>query len=95
MWNFQRRIGWLDGAHLAFDPTEPFGDGDVHVAPSINESGRAVVLITLSSPDGSLLLEARSDHVGDFLDRTLALVPCGTEAPNLDLDDLIAQILND
>jgi hypothetical protein len=87
VWTFGRDL-LVRGMH------EPSGDGDVHVAPSINESGRAVVLITLSSPDGSLLLEARSDHVGEFLDRTLALVPCGTEAPHLSLDDLIAQILS-
>lgn len=86
VWTFGRDL-LIRGMH------EPSGDGDVHVAPSINESGRAVVLITLSSPDGSLLLEGRSDHVGEFLDRTLALVPCGTEAPHLSLDDLIAQIL--
>ena len=86
-WTFGRDL-LIRGMH------EPFGDGDVHVSPSINESGRAVVLITLSSPDGSLLLEARSDHVGDFLDRTLTLVPSGTEAPHLDVDDMIAQILS-
>jgi hypothetical protein len=87
VWTFGRDL-LIRGMH------EPSGDGDVHVAPSINESGRAVVLVTLSSPDGSLLLEARSDHVGEFLDRTLTLVPCGTEAPHLSLDDLIAQILS-
>jgi hypothetical protein len=86
-WTFGRDL-LIRGMH------EPSGDGDVHVSPSVNESGRAVVLITLSSPDGSLLLEARSDHIGDFLDRTLTLVPSGTEEPNLDLDDMIAQILS-
>ena len=72
---------------------EPTGDGDVHVSPAINRDGRAAVLITLSSPDGHLLLEARTDQVVEFLDRTLALVPRGTESPNLDIDDMIAQIL--
>ncbi len=72
---------------------EAVGEGDVHVSPAINQSGRGVVLITLSSPDGHLLLEARTDHIAEFLNRTLALVPSGTEAPNLDIDDLIAQLL--
>jgi Streptomyces sporulation and cell division protein, SsgA len=86
-WTFGRDL-LINGLHA------PSGDGDVHIAPAINHEDRAVALITLSSPDGSLLLEARTDQVSDFLDRTLALVPVGTESPNLNLDDLIAQILS-
>lgn len=86
-WTFGRDL-LIQGVH------EPAGEGDVHVSPSINESGEAVVLITLSSPDGHLLLEARTDHVEEFLDRTLAIVPSGTEAPHLDIDDMITQLLN-
>lgn len=86
-WTFGRDL-LLRGMH------ESAGDGDVHVSPASNAFGQAVVLITLSSPDGHLLLEARTEHVEAFLDRTLALVPSGTETPNLDIDDLIAQILN-
>ncbi|UUZ59611.1 SsgA family sporulation/cell division regulator [Nocardioides sp. B-3] len=71
----------------------PVGDGDVRIAPSISH-GRAVVLITLSSPDGSLLLEARSDEVAQFVESTLDLVPAGSENVYLELDDLIAQILS-
>lgn len=87
VWTFGRDL-LVRGMH------EPSGDGDVHVSPAINEAGRAVVVITLTSPDGSLLLEARTDQVGEFLDRSLALVPSGTETLNLDLDDMIAQLLN-
>jgi hypothetical protein len=86
-WTFGRDLLLL-GIH------EPVGQGDVHVSPAINESGEAVVLITLSSPDGHLLLEARTSEVKGFLDRTLAIVPSGTEAPHLDLDDMIAQLLS-
>ncbi len=86
-WTFGRDL-LLQGMH------EPTGDGDVHVSPSVSRSGRPIVMITLSSPDGSLLLEARSAQVVDFLDRSLALVPHGAESSHLDVDDLIAQILD-
>lgn len=86
-WTFGRDL-LIRGMH------EATGEGDVHVTPAIDQSGAAVVLITLSSPDGHLRLEARRDHVAEFLERTLALVPSGTESSNLDLDDLLAQLLS-
>ena len=63
------------------------------MAPPGGESGRAVVLITLTSHDGSLLLGARTDQVADFLDRSLAMVPGGNEDAHLDMDDLISRLL--
>lgn len=85
-WTFGRDL-LIAGMHA------PSGDGDVNVAPAIGESGRAVVLITLSSPDGSLLLGARTDQVANFLDRSLAMVPGGDEDAHLDMDDLISRLL--
>jgi hypothetical protein len=86
-WTFGRDL-LIAGMH------ESAGSGDVHVSPGIDQAGEEVVLITLSSPDGHLRLEAQPDHVSEFLDRTLALVPSGTETPHLDIDDMIAQILS-
>ena len=86
-WTFGRDL-LIHGMH------EASGDGDVHVSPAVDQSGDAVVLITLSSPDGHLRLEARRDHVAEFVERTLELVPSGTETFNLDLDDLLAQLLS-
>jgi hypothetical protein len=71
----------------------PNGDGDVHVWPSITARGRAVVLIELSSPDGHLIAQARTDEVHRFLTRTLALVPAGTETEHFDVDGLVGQLL--
>ncbi|PUA80524.1 SsgA family sporulation/cell division regulator [Nocardioides currus] len=85
-WTFGRDL-LLAGLH------EPAGAGDVHVAPAVAHDGRAVVHVTLSSPDGELLLAADAHQVSDFLDDTLALVPSGLESVNLDVDDLIAQLL--
>lgn len=85
-WTFAREL-LIDGMN------EPTGDGDVHIAPAISNN-RSVVLITLSSPDGHLLLEARTDQVAEFIDGTLDLVPAGTESTELDLDDLIGKIFS-
>lgn len=85
-WTFARDL-LIDGL------CRPTGDGDVHIAPATTD-GRAVVLITLSSPDGHLLLEAPSDQVVAFVDGTLDLVPAGTESSELDLDDLIGQLFS-
>ena len=60
---------------LAAGLYEPTGDGDVHVWPCLDARGRAVTIIELSSPDGEALMQARSDEVCEFLDRTEALVP--------------------
>lgn len=86
-WTFARDllVRGLDG---------PNGDGDVHVWPSITARGRAVILIELSSPDGHLIAQARTDEVYRFLTRTLALVPPGTESEHLDVDTLVGQLLS-
>lgn len=89
-------VSWRFGRDLLIRGLlQPAGDGDVRVSPATNRGGRAVVLITLCSPDGHVLLEARTDHVVKFLERTLALVPIGAESTNLDLDEVIAHILGD
>jgi Streptomyces sporulation and cell division protein, SsgA len=72
---------------------EPTGDGDVHVWPCLDAHGRAVAIIELSSPDGEALMQARSDEVTDFLARCETLVPTGSEAGLMDIDDALARIL--
>ena len=54
----------------------PVGDGDVHVAPALNASGAAVVLVTLelSSPDGHLVLRGQAPTCEEFLARSAAIV---------------------
>jgi hypothetical protein len=85
-WVFAREL-------LAEGLYEPTGDGDVHVWPCLDASGRAVTIIELSSPDGEALMQARSDEVSDFLARCESLVPSGSEAGLMDIDDTIAQLL--
>lgn len=70
----------------------PVGDGDVHVWPSWG-TGRELLMISLTSPDGQAVLEASSRDVRSFLDRTTAVVPDGHESDHLDLDAELARLL--
>lgn len=85
-WTFSRDL-------LVEGLISPIGDGDVHVCPSINDHGRAVVIIELSSPDGHLITEAPTDQVQAFVMSSLGVVPQGEEAHHLRIDDMIAQLL--
>lgn len=85
---------WTFGRDLLMRGAEsPVGEGDVHVAPAIGLSGRAMVSIELSSPDGHLVLMARSSDINDFLTRTVTVVTPGTESDFFDVDLLISQVL--
>jgi hypothetical protein len=70
----------------------PCGHGDVRVWPTKAE-GRSVVLMALSSPDGDALLEAPAAQVSAWLERTLRVVPPGTEGEQLGIDDALDQLL--
>ncbi|MER6464185.1 SsgA family sporulation/cell division regulator [Streptomyces sp. NPDC001288] len=70
----------------------PCGHGDVRAWPTKVE-GRSVVLMALSSPDGDALLEAPVAQVSAWLERTLRVVPPGTEAGRLGIDDALDQLL--
>jgi len=72
--------------------TCPVGDGDVHVWPSWG-TGRELLMISLSSPDGQAVLEAGAEDVRSFLDRTTLVVPDGEESGYLDMDAALARLL--
>ena len=60
VWTFARDL-------LARGLTDPVGDGDVHVWPCLDTSGRAVVIIELRSPDGELLVQGATHEVTRFV----------------------------
>ncbi|GGM90425.1 SsgA family sporulation/cell division regulator [Streptomyces fuscichromogenes] len=70
----------------------PCGHGDVRVWPTKSE-GRSVVLMALSSPDGDALLEAPVPQVSAWLERTLRVVPPGSEGGQLGIDEALDQLL--
>lgn len=84
-WTFAREL-------LVEGVFRPCGHGDVRVWPT-KVSGRSVVLVALSSPDGDALLEAPAAQVSAWLERTLRVVPPGTEADQLGIDDALAELL--
>ncbi|QDY76946.1 SsgA family sporulation/cell division regulator [Streptomyces qinzhouensis] len=86
-------VNWTFARELLVEGVfRPCGHGDVRIWPT-KVDGRNVVLMALSSPDGDALLEASSSVVSSWLERTLRLVPPGSEAGMLDIDDGIAGLL--
>ncbi|MCM2392248.1 SsgA family sporulation/cell division regulator [Streptomyces albipurpureus] len=85
-WTFSREL-------LVEGVFRPCGQGDVRIWPTKVED-RSVILIALSSPDGDALLEASAAVVTAWIERTLRVVPPGTEAAQLGLDDALAELLS-
>jgi hypothetical protein len=87
-------VRWTFGRDLLSEGLyEPAGDGDVHVWPCLDTNGHAVVIIELCSPDGEALVQARTGDLRAFVDRMNKAVKPGTESDLLDVDALIASIL--
>lgn len=91
--NSDRPVHWTFARELLVEGVfRPCGHGDVRVWPTKVE-GRGVVLMALSSPDGDALLEAPAAQVSAWLERTLRVVPPGSEAEQLGIDDGLAELL--
>lgn len=87
-------VTWTFGRDLLMRGiTHPTGEGDVRVCPALGDDGTAIVLIELCSPDGELLLEARTEDVASFIGRTVDVCAPGVEAEHLDVDQMIAHLL--
>lgn len=71
-----QEVPWTFGWELLVGGLyEPTGDGDVHLWPCLGPDGCAVVVVELRSPDGRVLLQARSRAVRAFVDKVRAAVP--------------------
>ena len=86
VWTFARDL-------LARGLSGPAGEGDVHIWPCVDADGGATVIIELCSPDGELVAQAGTRDIYQFLGRSLAAVPAGTETDGIDLDQLIDRLL--
>jgi hypothetical protein len=84
-WTFAREL-------LVEGVFRPCGHGDVRVWPA-KAGGRSVVLMALSSPGGDALLQAPAAQVSAWLERTLRVVPPGSEGGQPGLDDGLAELL--
>lgn len=70
----------------------PCGHGDVRIWPTKADK-RNVICVALTSPDGNALLEVPSAAVATWVERTLVVVPPGTETARLGIDEGLAELL--
>ncbi|POX40793.1 SsgA family sporulation/cell division regulator [Streptomyces sp. Ru73] len=86
-------VNWTFARELLVEGVfRPCGHGDVRVWPTKAE-GRSLVCMALSSPDGDALLEAPATAVSAWLERTLRVVPPGTEEEHLGIDKGLSELL--
>src|SRR5204862_7448596 len=85
-WTFARSL-LTDGV------TRPVGEGDVQVWPS-HSAGKPVVCISLSSPSGRALFESPLGDLVEFLTKSDAVVPTGSESETVDVDAELALLLS-
>jgi Streptomyces sporulation and cell division protein, SsgA len=88
----QGDVPWVFSRELLLSGlADPAGEGDVHVWPSIDLAGRAIVVIELHSNSGSFVAQARTPEIYRFLTRTMSMVALGSEA--IDVDAMIDSLL--
>ena len=88
-------VSWVVARTLLLQGlASPAGEGDVKIYPSIDEDARAVAILDFCSPDGRLVAQADSLQLQSFLARTFSAVPVGTESQYLDMDGMIANLLD-
>jgi hypothetical protein len=86
-------VNWTFARELLVEGVfRPCGHGDVRIWPTKVDS-EALICMALSSPDGDALLEAPAGSVSAWLERTLRVVPPGSEVDRLDLDAALAELL--
>lgn len=86
LWTFGREL-FITGLY------EPSGDGDVRVWPCLDSTGRAVVIIELSSPEGEVMVQANSRDVSRFVATMTDSVPRGAESGYIDFDQELVALL--
>ncbi|MDQ0796123.1 SsgA family sporulation/cell division regulator [Streptomyces sp. B1I3] len=84
-WTFAREL-------LVEGVFRPCGYGDVRIWPT-RIGDRGVICVALASPDGDALLEMDAAAVSAWMERTLVVVPPGTESALLGLDAALAELL--
>lgn len=90
----QGDIRWAMGRELlSAGLTARVGEGDLRLAPEVDEEGRAVVRMDFRSPHGCLTARAHTRGLMEFLAHTYAVVPRDSEGEQYDLDTLVATLI--
>jgi hypothetical protein len=94
--SYDTEVLWVFGRDLLLRGiSEPTGDGDVQVFPSLDDDGRAEIGLVLRSPGGQTLMKVPGRDVMDFLAHSARSVWPGTEGDHVSADRAIAAILVD
>ena len=87
-------IRWaMSRSLLAQGLTDPAGEGDLRLRPSLDHDGSGVVVFEFHSPDGRFVAQASTRELYRFLTRTLAMVPFGSESAHFDVDAIISDLM--
>ena len=87
-------ITWIFGRELLeVGTSQPAGEGDILLWPSLDPDRRAVVILEFGGPEGAALMQVRTQDIHGFLRRTFSEVPRGQESGRLDTNALIEALL--
>jgi Streptomyces sporulation and cell division protein, SsgA len=87
-------ITWVFGRELLdVGTSQPAGEGDILLWPSLDPDRRAVVILEFGGPDGTALMQVRTQDIHGFLRRTFSEVPRGQESGRVDTNALIEALL--
>ena len=86
-----RDVRWTLARDVLIDGLfEPAGEGDVVVFPFLDpETGSAVTVLELRSPDGTFMAQVAQQALQAFVRAMLDSVPLGAESDLVDLDRLV------
>ena len=89
-------ITWVFGRELLdVGTSQPAGEGDILLWPSLDPDRRAVVILEFGGPEGAALMQVRTQDIHGFLRRTFSEVPRGQESGRLDTHALIEALLDE
>jgi hypothetical protein len=87
-------VVWMFGRDLLIRGlSEPVGEGDVQVFPTLDDEGRAQVGLLLHAPGGRSMMKVPAGDVLGFLALSTRAVWPGTEAEHVSTDAAIAELL--
>jgi hypothetical protein len=87
-------VNWTFARELIVEGVfRPCGHGDVRIWPT-KVGGRDLLCVALSSPNGDALLEVSASAVSAWVERTLRIVPPGTEMRQLGVEEGLTALLS-